>query len=122
MYISVWDTPPKGNIERLFPNSISHPNGERAVLIQSEEKLCIGSIGSGYKVTISEYEGMGHGQFYVLGTKNYEQHPGEKDFALADWQTSMKASIEKEGTGEKDNLEPIFSRAADARLIYVVKK
>ncbi|WP_191971071.1 DUF4384 domain-containing protein [Methylobacterium soli] len=114
MYISVWDTPPKGNIERLYPNSRSHPKGEKAVLLQGGTKTCIGEIGSGYQISISEFEGLGRGQFYFLATSNYEDHPRPTDFAAADWQTSMKASIENE------EASPVFPRAADAWLVYTV--
>ena len=93
-YVAVWDTPPNGDREKLFPNPISHPDGRKGVFVAKNSETCIGEVGSGYEIEITEQEGSGRGQFYLLVTDTEEQQLGEDEFKVPGY--GFAASIQSE--------------------------
>ena len=94
-YVSVWDAPPQGNRERLFPNTHSHSPGVNGHFASSGSETCIGSVGSGYEVEISVEEGLGRGQFYLLATRTLQQQLGADEFTVPEYGLSASIVTEK---------------------------
>ena len=94
-HISVWDAPPNGAPERLFPNAISHPSGANSIYLNNQERICIGEIGSGYKIDIPNSEGRGKGQFYLLATDTAEKQFAANEFRLRGFGLSASVSNEE---------------------------
>lgn len=114
-YVSVWDAPPQGSLERLFPNSISHPRHETAALVSAGHKSCIGDFGSGYRIEISANEGRGAGKFYLIVTQTLAEQVALEDFEIRGF--GLSASIEKEESVPLEDLRGY----ADASITYDVK-
>ncbi len=114
-YISVWDAPPNGDRERLFPNSISHPEGEKGQFLKKANSICIGEVGSGYAVEISDHEGTGLGQFYLLITDSIEAQLDANSFNVPSF--GFSASIRGETEIPVEDLEGY----SDTWLIYRVR-
>lgn len=99
-YITVWDAAPNGARELLYPNIISHPNGNTEVAIETGNKFCVGEVGSGYEINVSNNEGTGKGQFYLLVTKMEGMQLTSDDFIVPAY--GMSVSIKSENTAVED--------------------
>ncbi|WGF90223.1 DUF4384 domain-containing protein [Marinivivus vitaminiproducens] len=114
MYVSVWDAPPVGVVERLYPNELSLHRVEKAAIVEEKTRSCIGQAGSGFNIEVSHREGSGRGQFYLIATTRIENHPDKDSFEVSDWQ-SVRASIVPEM--QLEDLPDI----ADTYLVYEVR-
>ncbi len=115
-YIAVWDAPPAGERERLYPNRISHPRGENGVFVAAAQEHCIGEVDSGYEIEITPGEGVGRGQFYLLVTEKLELQLGKDDFVVPGY--GLSASIRAEGRPAVEQLKGY----ADTWLVYDVRQ
>lgn len=120
-YVSIWDAPPNGERERLFPNGVSHPSGAKAALM-SVGKTCIGKPNSGYGIRIPPQDGIGKGQFYLLITETYAAHLEKDAFLVTGF---MRASVFKEETTtpiEQPELVEDRFGYSDTWLVYEVRE
>lgn len=100
MYVSIWDQPPSGKRERMFPNHLSHPKGDKAVLIQKQSRFCTGLPNDKYAIRVDAQDGRGFGKFYILGTEAYSAMPDETSFEIKEYQTIGMQIVNREKESE----------------------
>lgn len=91
-HITIWDAPPKGDYERLFPNQITHPNNPqvKAGQIKAGETKCFGTKDT-FPLYFPKEEGKGAGKLSVVATKSMDGQVPENDYAIPGQRVSQES-------------------------------
>lgn len=82
LFVTIWDAPPLGELERLFPNARSHPDlAVRAVQLPAG-RHCYGTTNSNFVFPLVQDEGPGSGKITVQATPTIEKQPDNADYAI----------------------------------------
>lgn len=98
-FVSIWDAAPNGQRSRLYPNSITHPDGENGAFVRARTERCIGAPGSGYQITIDGDHGLGSGHFFLLATQQLSLQLPADAFDIPDYGFSAGITAEPNESG-----------------------
>ena len=75
-YVSLWDAPPKGDAQRLYPNALTHRNNAqvRADKLGSGREHCFGNSGT-FPLYFPAEQGTGEGKISIVVTDSLEDQP-----------------------------------------------
>jgi hypothetical protein len=87
MFLTIWDAPPMGNdIERLFPNRISHPNQTVLAAEVPAARHCFGvttpAFNNNFKFPLVQDEGPGNGKITVVASTSLADQPTMEDYKI----------------------------------------
>lgn len=84
MFMTMWDAPPAGNdIERLFPNRISHPGQSTLAAEVPAGRHCYGTkFGLDPTFPLVQDEGPGRGKITVVATTSMADQPTLDDYKI----------------------------------------
>ncbi len=81
-YVSLWDVPPKGAVERLYPNAVTHPGRNVAAeMLKAGKQHCFGTP-ENFPLYFPQDEGKGRGKVSVIVTQSLDDQVGPDDFAM----------------------------------------
>jgi hypothetical protein len=81
-YVSLWDVPPHGAVERLYPNAVTHPGKNVAAeMLKAGKQHCFGTP-ENFPLYFPQDEGKGRGKVSVIVTQTVEDQVGPDDFAM----------------------------------------
>jgi hypothetical protein len=82
-FVTLWDQPPKGDHERLWPNRFSHPADPtvRADKLPGGREHCFGGAGTA-PMFFDAKDGVGEGKLSVHVTDTLEQQAATEDYAI----------------------------------------
>lgn len=124
LHFAIWDAPPNGKLERIYPNVRSHGDAVTSAFLQAGTRQCLGEPGSGYQIVIDDAEGTGAGQLYLVAAVAAKDLPDPAALSAFGW-GSMGVSVAPEAGGNR--LRPVRKPAedlrgvADAVLLYTVR-
>lgn len=118
MFVSIWDQPPSGKRERMFPNLLSHPNGEKAVRIKKNSRFCIGLPTDEYAIKVDALDGQGFGKFYLLGTNSYSQMPEKTSFEVEESQTLGMQILSRDDENQYGGASSFTEKEAEIAGFY----
>lgn len=111
--ISIWDTPPSGDYERIFPNRLTHANhvGVASGPLSAGVEQCYGTPKT-FPMFIPSQDGRGGGKIAVIATLSAEDQFSEDDFAVPGskvLRSTAEAHVADFGTGEvcRDNMTTV---------------
>jgi hypothetical protein len=82
-YVSLWDAPPHGAAQRIYPNVITHKNnasvaGEK---LSAGSEHCFGTPGT-FPLFFPEEQGTGEGKITIVATSSLEDQPPLNAYAI----------------------------------------
>jgi hypothetical protein len=80
-YISVFDAPKQGDFEQLYPNVLTHPDGETHALVEAGKQYCFGGRDT-FPLYHPPEEGIGIGKISINLTKSPEEQLDPSDYAI----------------------------------------
>lgn len=82
LFVTIWDAPPVGELERLFPNKISHPDPAVRAAELPVGRHCFGGPSGSFVFPLVQDEGPGSGKITVQATPTIEKQPELSDYLI----------------------------------------
>ncbi|RKF13826.1 hypothetical protein D6850_11535 [Roseovarius spongiae] len=80
-FVSVFDAPIKGDFQQLYPNVLTHPDGETYAPVKAGQQYCFGGRDS-FPLYHPPEEGIGVGKVSITLTSKEEYQLDEDDYAI----------------------------------------
>ncbi|WP_157772688.1 hypothetical protein [Pseudoponticoccus marisrubri] len=80
-YMAIYDSPAQGDFEQLYPNVMTHDQGETFSRVSGGETYCFGTSDS-FPMYHPSSEGLGRGKVSVVLTASQDQQLPAEDFEI----------------------------------------
>lgn len=80
-FVAIFDAPIKGDFQQLYPNALTHPEGQTYVEVSAGESYCFGTRET-FPLYHPEEEGIGDGKISIALTSREEDQLAEDDYAI----------------------------------------
>lgn len=80
-FVAIFDAPIKGDFQQLYPNALSHPEGQTSAEVSAGERYCFGTRET-FPLYHPPEEGVGLGKISIALTSREEDQLAEEDYAI----------------------------------------
>lgn len=80
-FVSVFDAPVEGDFEQLYPNALTHPEGQTYAPVEAGKQYCFGGRDT-FPLYHPPEEGIGTGKISITLTSKEEYQLDENDYAI----------------------------------------